>query len=61
MLRGLVRPRAARSSILLTSYRSACWEKIAVIREKENRPEAADHVRSKTRNQHWIDFLRTTG
>ena len=22
--------------------------------------EAADHVRSKTRNQHWIDFLRST-
>ena len=32
-----------------------------VIRKKENRPEAADHGRSKTRNQHWIDFLRSTG
>ena len=31
-----------------------------VIRKKEDRPEAADHVRSKTRNQHWIDFLRST-
>ena len=35
-------------------------EKRPVIRKKENRPEAADHVRSKTRNQHWIDFLRST-
>ena len=32
----------------------------AVIRKKENRPEAADHVKSKTRNQRWIDFLRST-
>ena len=32
-----------------------------VIREKENRLEAADHGRSKTRNQHGIDFLRSTG
>ena len=32
-----------------------------MIRKKENRPEAADHVRSKTRNQHWTDFLRSTG
>ena len=31
-----------------------------MIRKKENRPEAPDHVRSKTRNQHWIDFLRST-
>ena len=28
--------------------------------KKENRPEAADLARSKTRNQHWIDFLRST-
>ena len=34
---------------------------MVVIRKKENRPEAADHIRSKTRNQHWIDFLRSTG
>ena len=26
-----------------------------VISKKESRPETADHVRSKTRNQHWID------
>ena len=32
-----------------------------VIREKEDRPEAADHSRSKMRNQRWIDFLRSTG
>ena len=32
-----------------------------MIRKKENRPEAADHGGSKTRNQHWIDFLRSTG
>ena len=32
-----------------------------MIRKKENRPEAADHVRSKTRNQRRIDFLRSTG
>ena len=32
----------------------------AVIRKKEDRQEAADHSRSKTRNQRWIDFLRST-
>ena len=32
-----------------------------VIRKKEERPEAADHSKSKTRNQRWIDFLRSTG
>ena len=32
-----------------------------VICKKEDRPEAADHARSKTRNQSWIDFLRSTG
>ena len=31
-----------------------------VIRKKENRPEAADHVRSKTRNQRRIDYLQST-
>ena len=31
-----------------------------VIRKKEDRLEAADHSRSKTRNQRWIDFLRST-
>ena len=29
---------------------------MAVIRKKENRPEAADHVRSKTRNQRRGDL-----
>ena len=29
-----------------------------VIRKKEDRPEAADHGRSKTRNQRYIDSLR---
>ena len=33
----------------------------AVIRKKEDRPEAAEHSRSKTRNQRRIDFLRSTG
>ena len=28
--------------------------------QKEDRPEAADHGGSKTRNQRWIDFLRST-
>ena len=32
----------------------------AVIRKKEDRPEAADHSRSKTHNQRRIDFLRST-
>ena len=32
----------------------------AVIRKKEDRPEAFGHSRSKTRNQRWIDFLRST-
>ena len=32
----------------------------AVIRKKEDRQEAVDHSRSKTRNQRWIDFLRST-
>ncbi len=32
----------------------------AVIRKKEDRQEAADRSRSKTRNQRWIDFLRST-
>ncbi len=32
----------------------------AVIRKKEDRLEAAGHSRSKTRNQRWIDFLRST-
>ena len=32
----------------------------AVIRKKEDRQEAADHSRSKARNQRWIDFLRST-
>ena len=31
-----------------------------MIRKKEDRLEAADHSRSKTRNQRWIDFLRST-
>ena len=31
-----------------------------VIRKKEERPEAADHSKSKTRNQRLIDFLRST-
>ena len=31
-----------------------------VIRKKEDRPEAADHGRSKTRNQRYIDSLRST-
>ena len=34
---------------------------MVVIRKKENRPETADHGRSKTRNQRRIDFLRSTG
>ena len=33
----------------------------AVIRKKENRPEAADYGRSNPRNQRRIDFLRSTG
>ena len=32
-----------------------------MIRKKENRQEAADHVRSKTRNQHWIDSFAEFG
>ena len=32
----------------------------AVLRNKEDRPEAAEHSRSRTRNQRWIDFLRST-
>ena len=31
-----------------------------MIRKKEDRLEAADHSRSKTRNQRWIDFLQST-
>ena len=31
-----------------------------VIRKKEDRSEAAEHSRSKTRNQRRIDFLRST-
>ena len=31
-----------------------------VLRNKEDRPEAAEHSRSRTRNQRWIDFLRST-
>ena len=31
-----------------------------VIRKKEDRPEAADDGRSKTRNQRYIDSLRST-
>ena len=33
----------------------------AVIRKKENRPEAADYGRSNPRNQRRLDFLRSTG
>ena len=31
-----------------------------MIRRKEDRPEAAEHSRPKTRNQRRIDFLRST-
>ena len=31
-----------------------------VLRNKEDWPEAAEHSRSRTRNQRWIDFLRST-
>ena len=37
------------------------WTQTAVIRKREDRPEAADHSRSKARNQRCIDFLRSTG
>ena len=33
---------------------------IVVIRKKEDRPEADEHSRSKTRNQRRIDLLRST-
>ena len=49
-----IHPRAPN----LISLRSAGT---IVIRKKEDRPEAADHGGSKTRNQRWIDFLRSTG
>ena len=31
-----------------------------VLRNKEDWPEAAEHSRSRTRNQRWIDFLGST-
>ena len=36
-------------------------QNLAVIRKKENRPEAADYGRSNPRNQRRLDFLRSTG
>ncbi len=37
------------------------WELVPVLRKKEDWPEAAEHSRSRTRNQRRIDFLRSTG
>ena len=70
---GLARsgPGAARASLMSIfaqdldpglppeSVASRFWT--VVIRNKEDRMEAADHNRSRTRNQRWIDFLRSTG
>ena len=39
---------------------SVAGQSSVVTRKKEDRPEAAEHSRSKTRNQRRIDFLRST-
>ena len=48
--RSVKRPR-------LSNVDSEFW---VVIRKKEDRSEAVDHGRLKTRNQRWVDFLRST-
>ena len=55
-----LRPESVASRFW-TAFPCAYGEPESPARNITLRPEAADHGTSKTHNQRWIDFLRSTG